>query len=89
MDDVGPISCSRYERDGILNDQYNYCLAYKSYFVMYIVDGFEGTHGAVTQAGGSRRVPVSLYAKQKHLGCKKMRGQSEATLQTGMCDQKL
>ena len=30
-----------------------------------------------------------LYAKQKHLGCKKMRGQSEATLQTGMCDQKL
>ena len=28
-------------------------------------------------------------AKQKHLGCKKVRGQSEATLQTGMCDQKL
>ena len=23
-------------------------------------------------------------AKQKHLGCKKVRGQSEATLQTGM-----
>ena len=30
----------------------------------------------------------SIYnAKQKHLGCKKVRGQSEATLQTGMCDQ--
>ena len=24
---------------------------------------------------------VYLYAKQKHLGCKKVRGQSEATLQ--------
>ena len=34
---------------------------------------------------------VATYAKQKHLGCKKvrMRGQSEATLLTGMCDQKL
>ena len=32
---------------------------------------------------------VTLYAKQKHLGCKKVRGQSEATLLTGMCDQKL
>ena len=30
----------------------------------------------------------SLVAWQKHLGCKKMRGQSEATLLTGMCDQK-
>ena len=30
-----------------------------------------------------------LNAKQKHLGCKKVRGQSKATLQTGMCDQKL
>ena len=29
------------------------------------------------------------YAKQKHLGCKKVRGQSEATLQTGRCDQKV
>ena len=28
-------------------------------------------------------------AKQKHLGCKKVRGQSEATLLTGICDQKL
>ena len=27
--------------------------------------------------------------KQKHLGCKKVRGQSEAALQIGMCDQKL
>ena len=26
-------------------------------------------------------------AKQKHLGCKKVRGQSEATLQTGRRDQ--
>ena len=26
---------------------------------------------------------VYLYAKQKHLGCKKVRGQSEAALQTG------
>ena len=30
-----------------------------------------------------------MYAKQKHLGCKKVRGQSEAALQIGMCDQKL
>ena len=35
------------------------------------------------------RLFVVIYAKQKHLGCKKVRGQSEATLQTGMCDQKL
>ena len=28
-------------------------------------------------------------AKQKHLGCKKVRGQSEATLQTGRRDQKV
>ena len=28
-------------------------------------------------------------AKQKHPGCKKVRGQSEAALQIGMCDQKL
>ena len=28
------------------------------------------------------------YAKQKHLGCKKVWGQSEATLQTGRHDQK-
>ena len=32
---------------------------------------------------------VYIYVKQKHLGCKKVRGQSEATLLTGMCDQKL
>ena len=29
------------------------------------------------------------YAKQKHLGSKKVRGQSEATLQTSMCNKKL
>ena len=34
-------------------------------------------------------IQVHVYAKQKHLGCKKVRGQSEATLLTGMCDQKL
>ena len=34
-------------------------------------------------------VKCRIHAKQKHLGCKKVRGQSEATLQTGMCDQKL
>ena len=34
-------------------------------------------------------VTVYMYAKQKHLGCKEVRGQSEATLQTGMCNQKL
>ena len=28
-------------------------------------------------------------AKQKHPGCKKVRSQSEAALQIGMCDQKL
>ena len=32
---------------------------------------------------------VIPYAKQKHLGCKKVRGQSEATLQTGRRDQKV
>ena len=32
--------------------------------------------------------PVS-DTKQKHLGCKKMQGQSEATLQTGRHDQKV
>ena len=32
---------------------------------------------------------VYSYAKQKHLGCKKVRGQSEATLQTGRRDQKV
>ena len=32
---------------------------------------------------------VYVYAKQKHLGCKKERGQSEATLQTGRRDQKV
>ena len=32
---------------------------------------------------------VVLHAKQKHLGCKKVRGQSEATLQTGRRDQKV
>ena len=30
---------------------------------------------------------VLSHAKQKHLGCKKVRGQSEATLQTGRRDQ--
>ena len=34
-------------------------------------------------------VAVKLHAKQKHPGCKKVRGQSEAALQIGMCDQKL
>ena len=28
-----------------------------------------------------------MYVKQKHMGCKKVRGQSEATLQTRMCGQ--
>ena len=32
---------------------------------------------------------VYIYAKQKHLGCKKVRGQSEATLHTGRRDQKV
>ena len=30
---------------------------------------------------------VYRYAKQKHLGCRKVQGQSEATLQTGRHDQ--
>ena len=34
-------------------------------------------------------VSVYIYAKQKHLGCKIERGQSEATLQTGRRDQKV
>ena len=32
---------------------------------------------------------VNKNAKQKHLGCKKVRGQSEATLQTDRRDQKV
>ena len=32
---------------------------------------------------------VKVYAKQKHLRCKKVRGQLEATLQTGRRDQKV
>ena len=32
---------------------------------------------------------VAIYAKQKHFGCKKVRGQSEAAFQIGICDQKL
>ena len=32
-------------------------------------------------------VTSKSHAKQKHLGCKKVRGQSEATLQTGRRDQ--
>ena len=32
---------------------------------------------------------VNIDAKQKHLGCKTVRGQSEATLQTGRHDQKV
>ena len=35
------------------------------------------------------QIYVYTYAKQKHLGCKKVRGQSEATLQTGRRDQKV
>ena len=35
------------------------------------------------------RLYGNLYAKQKHLGCKKVRGQSETTLQTGRRDQKV
>ena len=31
----------------------------------------------------------NINAKQKHLGCKKVWGQSEATLQTGSRDQKV
>ena len=37
-------------------------------------------HIMITQVAG--------IAKQKHLGCKKVRGQSEATLQTGRRDKK-
>ena len=36
-----------------------------------------------------QRVFVIKNAKQKHLGCKKVWGQSEATLQTGRHDQKV
>ena len=32
---------------------------------------------------------VNFNAKYKHPGCKKVRGQSEAALQIGMCDQTL
>ena len=35
------------------------------------------------------KVSSYIYAKQKHLGCKKVWGQSEATLQTDRRDQKV
>ena len=41
------------------------------------------------EPNNSQLLLVILYAKQKHLECKKVQGQSEATLLTGMCDQKL
>ena len=37
----------------------------------------------------STGMTVNDNAKQKHLGCKKVRDQSEATLQTGRRDQKV
>ena len=37
----------------------------------------------------SHDVPCNNNAKQKHLGCKKGQGQSEATLQTGRRNQKV
>ena len=38
----------------------------------------------------TKPIDLAIYnAKQKHPGCKKVQGQSEAALQIGMCDQKL
>ena len=37
----------------------------------------------------TKNVLAIVNAKQKHLGCKKVWGQSEATLQTGRHDQKV
>ena len=37
----------------------------------------------------ARRYVRIYYAKQKHMGCKKVWGQSEATLQTGRRNQKV
>ena len=45
----------------------------------------------VTSQGwqNTRKSDQYFNAKQKHLGCKKVRGQSEATLQRGRRDQKV
>ena len=40
-------------------------------------------------ANDNRAMQVNRYAKRKHLGCKKVQGQSEVTLQTGRHDQKV
>ena len=43
----------------------------------------------VSTSSGNKILFVSFDAKKKHLGYKKVQGQSEATLQTGRCDQKV
>ena len=52
------------------------------------VESLDGKSYRIT-AFTTSRVTGNMNTKQKHLGCKKVRGQSEATLPTGMCDQKL
>ena len=49
------------------------------------------SHGLCEASSTSHDIKISVYtyAKQKHLGCKKVWGQSEATLQTGRRDQKV
>ena len=48
----------------------------------------QDTYAVCMLCVASRKVKY-YYVKQKHLGCKKVQGQSEATLQTGKCDQKV
>ena len=43
----------------------------------------------ITATSNDMGLHVYVDAKQKHLGYKKVRDQSEAAVQTGRCDQKL
>ena len=60
---------------------------------MYLlIPGSQPTAAAVSgvsTSSGNKILFVSFDAKKKHLECKKVQDQSEATLQTGRCDQKV
>ena len=57
-------------------------IGYGIYNYIYALTEFDQFHRKLNRLR-------TIYAKQKHLGCKKVWGQSEATLQTGRHDQKV
>ena len=61
--------------------------------VMYWIDKLVYTYTVGSYSYKYAYVCIRSYyiyiAKQKHLGCKKVQGQSEVALQTGRCNQKL